>query len=45
MRLKLGLSTELTSKFQDELAKQIGEHIWAANIKDEGERYVFTFRM
>jgi hypothetical protein len=45
MRLKLGLSAELTNKFQDELAKQLGDTIWAANIKDEGERYVFTFRM
>jgi hypothetical protein len=45
MRLKLGLSAELTSKFQDELAKQLGDTIWAANIKDTGERYVFTFRM
>ena len=45
MRLKLGLSPKMKDKFQDELAKQIGEHIWAANIKDEGKRYVFTFRM
>ena len=45
MKLKLGLSPQMKDKFQDELAKQIGEHIWSANIKDEGKQYVFTFRM
>jgi len=45
MKLKLGLSPKMKNKFQDELAKQIGNTIWAANIKDEGKRYVFTFRM
>jgi hypothetical protein len=36
MRLKLELSPELKDKFQDELAKQIGEQIWGARIEDIG---------
>lgn len=45
MRLKLELSEELKNKFQDELAKQIGDNIWGVNIKDEGNQYQFLFRM
>jgi hypothetical protein len=45
MKLKFKLSDELKDKFQDELAKQMDNTIWAANIKDEGKQYVFTFRM
>jgi hypothetical protein len=45
MKLKLKLSPELKDKFQDELAKQIGDTIWAASIKDEGAHYRFGFRM
>jgi len=45
MKLKLGLSPQMKDKFQDELAKQIGDTIWAASIKDEGKQYVFRFRM
>ena len=45
MKLKLGLSPQLKNKFQDQLAKELGENIWGAQIKDEGEHYVFSFRM
>ena len=45
MRLKLGLSPQLKDKFQDQLAKELGENVWGAQIKDEGKHYVFSFRM
>ncbi len=45
MKLKLGLSRKMKDKFQDELAKQIGNTIWAASIIDEGAHYRFGFRM
>ena len=45
MRLKLGLSPELKNKFQDQLTRELGEQTWGAQIKDEGEHYVFSFRM
>ena len=45
MRLKLGLSPQLKDKFQDQLAKELGETVWGAQIKDEGKHYVFSFRM
>ena len=45
MRLKLELSRELKDKFQDELAKQIGEQVWGATIEDIGTQYQFRFRM
>ena len=45
MKLKLGLSPQLKDKFQDQLAKELGETIWGAQIKDEGQQYEFKFQM
>ena len=45
MRLKLGLSADLTIKFQNQLTRELGEKTWGAQIKDEGKHYVFSFRM
>ena len=45
MRLKLGLSADLTIKFQNQLTRELGEQTWGAQIKDEGKHYVFSFRM
>lgn len=45
MKLKLALSPESKDKFQDQLAKEFGEHIWGANIKDVGKHYMFSVRM
>jgi hypothetical protein len=45
MKLKFNITPELKDKFQDELAKQIGDNVWAASIKDEDKQYVFRFRM
>lgn len=45
MKLKIKLSPELKDKFKTEMEKQLGEKIWAANIRDEDKQYVFTFRM
>jgi len=45
MKLKLELSSELKDKFQDQLAKELGETISSTSIKDTGERYEFNFRI
>lgn len=45
MKLKLELSPELNKKFQDQLAKQLGETISGTSIKDTGRQYEFRFRI
>jgi len=45
MEIKFKITDELKNKFQDELAKQLGDNIWGVNIKDEGNQYAFLFRM
>ena len=45
MRLKLGLSPQLKDKFQDQLAKELGENVWGAQIKEDEYKYHFSFRM
>ena len=44
MKLNLELSPELKNKFQDQLAKELGESVWGASIEDNGKQYVFSFR-
>ena len=44
MKLNLELSPELKDKFQDQLAKELGESVWGASIEDNGKQYVFSFR-
>ncbi|NBU82580.1 MAG: hypothetical protein EBS55_13130 [Flavobacteriaceae bacterium] len=45
MRLKLEISPDLVSKFEEMLAKQIGDNVWGAKIEDIGTQYEFRFRM
>ena len=45
MKLKLELSPELTDKFQDQLAKQLGENISGTSIKDLGKQYEFRCKI
>ena len=44
MKLNLELSPKLKDKFQDQLAKELGESVWGVSIEDKSEQYVFAFR-
>ena len=45
MEIKFKITEQLKNKFQDELAKQLGDTIWKTSIKDIGNQYEFRFRM
>lgn len=44
MKLNLELSSKLKDKFQDQLARELGESVWGTSIEDKAEQYVFSFR-